>query len=126
MGLSHKGIPDGHATIIAFNGNFHGRTTTIVGFSSEPSYREGFGPFAPGFVLAPFGDIEAVRALMHRNVCAVLVEPIQCEAGVLIPPPGFLRALADLCREHEVLLIADEIQTGLGRTGRCSPAITRM
>lgn len=116
-GYRTKGIPDGQATIIAFTNNFHGRTTTLVGFSSEPSYREGFGPFAPGFVLAPFGDIEAVRALMHRNVCAVLVEPIQCEAGVLIPPAGFLRALADLCREHDVLLIADEIQTGLGRTG---------
>ncbi|HEY0928820.1 MAG TPA: ornithine--oxo-acid transaminase [Gemmatimonas sp.] len=116
-GYRTKDIPDGRATIIAFNGNFHGRTTTIVGFSSEPSYREGFGPFTPGFVLAPFGDIDAVRALMNRNVCAVLVEPIQCEAGVLIPPPGFLRALSDLCREHDVLLIADEIQTGLGRTG---------
>lgn len=116
-GYRTKGIPDGQATIIAFTNNFHGRTTTIVGFSSEPSYRDGFGPFAPGFVLAPFGDIDAVRALMHRHVCAVLVEPIQCEAGVLIPPPGFLRALADLCREHDVLLIADEIQTGLGRTG---------
>lgn len=116
-GYRTKGIPDGQATIIAFSNNFHGRTTTLVGFSSEPSYRDGFGPFTPGFVLAPFGDIEAVRALMHRHVCAVLVEPIQCEAGVLIPPTGFLRALADLCREHDVLLIADEIQTGLGRTG---------
>ncbi len=117
-GYSEKGIPDGQATIIAFENNFHGRTTTIVGFSSEPSYRKGFGPFAPGFVLLPFGDIDAVRAAMTDNTCAVLFEPIQCEAGVLIPPDGFVRELSALCRERDVLLIADEIQTGLGRTGR--------
>jgi len=117
-GYTRKGIPDGQATIIAFDNNFHGRTTTIVGFSSEPAYRAHFGPFAPGFVLVPFGDIEAVRAAMSANTCAVLFEPIQCEAGVLLPPDGFVRALAELCREQRVLLIADEIQTGLGRTGR--------
>jgi ornithine--oxo-acid transaminase len=117
-GYRTKNIPDGQATIIAFTNNFHGRTTTIVGFSSEPSYREQFGPFTPGFVLVPFGDIEAVRQAMTAHTCAVLFEPIQCEAGVLIPPPGFLSDLAALCRERQVLLIADEIQTGLGRTGR--------
>ena len=117
-GYRVKGIPDGQATIIAFENNFHGRTTTIVGFSSEPSYREHFGPFAPGFVLVPFGDIDAVRKAMTGNTCAVLFEPIQCEAGVLIPPDGFVQQLAELCREQNVLLVADEIQTGLGRTGR--------
>ena len=116
-GYRAKGIPDGQAQIIAFEHNFHGRTTTIVGFSSEPAYREQFGPFAPGFVLVPFGDIEAVRQAMNANTCAVLCEPIQCEAGVLMPPDGFLHELRALCDEHQVLLMADEIQTGLGRTG---------
>lgn len=116
-GYSTKGIPDGQANIIAFENNFHGRTTTIVGFSSEPAYRAHFGPFAPGFTLVPFGDIDAVRAAMNDNTCAVLFEPIQCEAGVLMPPDGFLRDLAALCAERNVLMIADEIQTGLGRTG---------
>jgi ornithine--oxo-acid transaminase len=116
-GYRTKGIPDGQATIIAFENNFHGRTTTIVGFSSEPAYKADFGPFAPGFVLVPFGDIEAVRAAMTANTCAVLIEPIQCEAGVLMPPDGFLRELSTLCTENRVLLIADEIQTALGRTG---------
>ena len=117
-GYTRKGIADGQAQIIAFDNNFHGRTTTIVGFSSEPSYRAHFGPFAPGFTLVPFGDIDAVRAAMSGNTCAVLVEPIQCEAGVLLPPEGFLSQLSMLCDEQNVLLIADEIQTGLGRTGR--------
>jgi ornithine--oxo-acid transaminase len=116
-GYRTKGIPDGQATIIAFENNFHGRTTTIVGFSSEPAYKADFGPFAPGFVLVPFGDIEAVRAAMTATTCAVLIEPIQCEAGVLMPPDGFLRELSALCTENRVLLIADEIQTALGRTG---------
>ena len=117
-GYTKKGIPDGQATIIAFDGNFHGRTTTIVGFSSEPAYRAHFGPFAPGFTLVPFGDIDAVHAAMTDNTCAVLFEPIQCEAGVMMPPEGFLRELSALCAERNVLLVADEIQTGLGRTGR--------
>ena len=116
-GYRTKGIPSGHATIIAFENNFHGRTTTIVGFSSEPAYKADFGPFAPGFVLVPFGDIEAVRAAMTANTCAVLIEPIQCEAGVLMPPDGFLAELSALCTANRVLLIADEIQTALGRTG---------
>lgn len=117
-GYRTKGIPDGQATIIAFENNFHGRTTTIVGFSSEASYKADFGPFAPGFVLVPFGDIAAVRAAMTAHTCAVLIEPIQCEAGVLMPPDGFLRELSALCTEQRVLLIADEIQTALGRTGK--------
>jgi ornithine--oxo-acid transaminase len=116
-GYRTKGIPDGQAQIIAFENNFHGRTTTIVGFSSEPAYREQFGPFTPGFVLVPFGDIDAVRRAITPNTCAVLVEPIQCEAGVLLPPDGFLRDLRALCDERQVLMLADEIQTGLGRTG---------
>jgi len=116
-GYRTKGIPDGRAQIIAFENNFHGRTTTIVGFSSEPAYRAHFGPFAPGFVLVPFGDLDAVRRAMTSDTCAVLLEPIQCEAGVLLPPDGFLRDLRALCDEHDVLLLADEIQTGLGRTG---------
>ncbi|MFY7923492.1 MAG: ornithine--oxo-acid transaminase [Gemmatimonas sp.] len=116
-GYRTKGIAHDQAQIIAFDNNFHGRTTTIVGFSSEPAYREQFGPFAPGFVLVPFGDIDAVRAAMNRNTCAVLIEPIQCEAGVLMPPAGFLRELSALCAREQVLLMADEIQTGLGRTG---------
>ncbi len=117
-GYRVKGIPRERATIVAFEGNFHGRTTTITGFSSEAAYREDFGPFTPGFALVPFGDLDAVRAAITDETCAVLVEPIQCEAGVLLPPDGFLRGLAALCRERRVLLVADEIQTGLGRTGR--------
>lgn len=117
-GYEIKGIPDGQAEIIVFENNFHGRTTTIVGFSSEPAYRAGFGPFTPGFRLIPFGDIEALRDAITPNTCAVLMEPIQCEAGILIPPDGYLRESVRLCREANVLFIADEIQTGLGRTGR--------
>ena len=117
-GYTTKAIADGQANIIAFENNFHGRTTTIVGFSSEPAYRAHFGPFAPGFTLVPFGDIDAVRAAMTDNTCAVLFEPSQCEAGVLMPPDGFLRDLRALCDDRNVLMIADEIQTGLGRTGR--------
>jgi len=117
-GYRRKGIPAGQANILVFANNFHGRTTTIVGFSSEASYRADFGPFTPGFTTVPFGDMEAVRAAITDHTCAVLFEPIQCEAGVIMPPDGFLRALADECRARNVLLIADEIQTGLGRTGR--------
>jgi ornithine--oxo-acid transaminase len=116
-GYRTKGIADGRAHIIAFENNFHGRTTTIVGFSSEPAYRDQFGPFAPGFTLVPFGDIDAVRRAITPDTCAVLFEPIQCEAGVLMPPDGFLRELRALCDEQGVLMLADEIQTGLGRTG---------
>ncbi|MEO7041057.1 MAG: ornithine--oxo-acid transaminase [Gemmatimonadaceae bacterium] len=117
-GYEKKGIPDGLAEIVVFDNNFHGRTTTIVGFSSEPSYRAGFGPFTPGFRLIPFGDIDALRGAITPNTCAVLMEPIQCEAGILIPPDGYLRAASELCSSNNVLFMADEIQTGLGRTGR--------
>jgi len=113
-----KGIPDGCAEIIVCENNFHGRTTTIVGFSSEKSYRDGFGPFTPGFVTVPFGDTGALGAAITANTCAVLFEPIQCEAGILIPPAGYLTDVAELCRRNEILLLADEIQTGLGRTGK--------
>jgi ornithine--oxo-acid transaminase len=113
-----KGIADGEAEILVFEHNFHGRTTTLVGFSSEAQYRDGFGPFAPGFRLLPYGDADAVREAMGPNVAAVLVEPIQGEAGVVIPPDGYLRELRRLTTEHGALLLADEIQSGLGRTGK--------
>jgi ornithine--oxo-acid transaminase len=117
-GYTKKGVAANKAEIIAFANNFHGRTTTIVGFSTEAQYREGFGPFTPGFVIVPYGDLDAVRLATRKNTVAVLVEPIQGEAGVIIPPAGFLRGLRELCTTENVLLIADEIQTGLGRTGR--------
>jgi ornithine--oxo-acid transaminase len=116
-GYAQKGIPQGQAQIIVCDNNFHGRTTTITGFSSEPLYKDGFGPFTPGFISVPFGDIEALEAAITPNTCAFLVEPIQCEAGILIPPEGYLREVSELCTRERVLLIADEIQTGLGRTG---------
>jgi ornithine--oxo-acid transaminase len=116
-GYTCKGIPADQAEIIVCDGNFHGRTTTIVGFSSEEEYRAGFGPFTPGFVRVPFGDADAMEAALTERTCAVLVEPIQCEAGIIVPPDGYLRAVSALCRRHGVLLMADEIQTGLGRTG---------
>jgi ornithine--oxo-acid transaminase len=118
VGVRAQGDPGRPREIVVFDHNFHGRTTTLVGFSSEPGYREGFGPFAPGFRRVPYGDLDAARAAVGPNTCAVLVEPIQCEAGVILPPAGFLGGLRALCDAHEVLLIADEIQTGLGRTGR--------
>lgn len=114
---TRKGVPREQAEIIVCENNFHGRTTTISGFSSEPLYKDGFGPFTPGFVTVPFGDIEALEEAIGPNTCAFLVEPIQCEAGILIPPEGYLRDAADLCARERVLLVADEIQTGLGRTG---------
>jgi len=117
-GYRIKGIPDDRAEIIVCENNFHGRTTTIVGFSSEKSYRDGFGPFTPGFVTVPFGDAKSLEAAITRNTCAVLFEPIQCEAGIIIPPSGYLADIARICRSYKVLLLADEIQTGLGRTGR--------
>ncbi len=113
-----KGVPTDQAEILVFNQNFHGRTTTIVGFSSEQQYREGFGPFAPGFTLLPFGDAEAVERAMNPNVAAILVEPIQGEGGIIVPPQGFLRRLRELCDQHNALLVLDEIQSGLGRTGK--------
>ncbi len=117
-GYQVKGIPDDKAEIIVFANNFHGRTTTIVGFSSDADYRKGFGPFTPGFKLIPYGDSEALKSAITPNTCAILIEPIQCEAGILIPPDGFLKYVAKLCQEFNVLFMADEIQTGLGRTGK--------
>ncbi|MEX2325415.1 MAG: ornithine--oxo-acid transaminase, partial [Gemmatimonadaceae bacterium] len=117
-GYRTKKIPTDKAEIIVCENNFHGRTTTIVGFSSEEAYRDGFGPFTPGFVPIPFGDIAALEQAITPNTCAFLVEPIQAEAGILIPPAGYLKAAAELCRKNNVLLLLDEIQTGLGRTGR--------
>jgi ornithine--oxo-acid transaminase len=113
-----RGIPDERAEIIVAHGNFHGRTTTIVGFSSEQSYREGFGPFAPGFVEVPFGDARAVEAAIGGNTAALLIEPIQGEAGVVVPPAGYLEELRTICDRSGIMLVFDEIQSGLGRTGR--------
>lgn len=113
-----KGVPENQAEIIACTGNFHGRTTTIVGMSTEPQYRDGFGPFPAGFKIVPFGDVAALEKAITPNTAAFLVEPIQGEAGIVVPPAGYLKACEDLCRKHNVLLICDEIQTGLGRTGK--------
>jgi ornithine--oxo-acid transaminase len=113
-----KGVPADRAEIIVCDGNFHGRTIAIVGFSSVPQYREGFGPFPPGFRSVPFGNVAALRAAITPNTAAFLVEPIQGEGGINVPPPGYLADVARICREHNVLLICDEIQSGLGRTGR--------
>jgi ornithine--oxo-acid transaminase len=117
-GYKLKGIPDGKAEIIVCANNFHGRTLTIVSFSTDEQYRDGFGPFTPGFKVIPFGDADALRAAITPNTCAFLVEPIQGEAGIIIPPAGFLKEAAAICRHNRVLLIADEIQSGLGRTGK--------
>ncbi|MBN9589100.1 MAG: ornithine--oxo-acid transaminase [Alphaproteobacteria bacterium] len=116
-GYRHKAIPDGRAEIIVCANNFHGRTISIVGFSSDPASRDGFGPFPPGFVTVPFGDAAALEAAITPNTAAFLAEPIQGEAGVIIPPPGYLKKARELCTRHNVLFILDEIQTGLGRTG---------
>jgi len=116
-GYRARGIPHDAAEIIVFDDNFHGRTTTIVGFSSDAAYKTDFGPFTPGFIRVPFGDLVALERAITPNTCAVLIEPIQAEAGVIIPPDGFLSGAAALCRDRRVLFVADEIQTGLGRTG---------
>lgn len=113
-----KKVPDGRAEIVCCAGNFHGRTSTIVGFSSEPQYREHFGPFCGGFVPVPFGDAGALKAAITPNTAAFLVEPVQGEAGIVVPPEGYLAECARICRENDVLLIVDEVQTGLGRTGK--------
>jgi ornithine--oxo-acid transaminase len=113
-----KGVPQDRAEIIVCANNFHGRTVTAISFSTEPLYRQDFGPFTPGFVVIPFGDAEALEKAITPNTAAFLVEPIQAEAGILIPPDGFLRRAAEICKANNVLLVADEIQTGLGRTGK--------
>ena len=118
LGYTVKNIPEGKAEIICAADNFHGRTTTIVSFSTEPQYRFGFGPFTPGFPIVRYGDIDDFKAKITPNTAAFLVEPIQGEAGIIIPPVGYLRKAAELCRENNILFMADEIQTGLGRTGK--------
>ena len=117
-GYEVKGVPEGRAEIIVCNDNFHGRTLAIVGFSTDPASRQSFGPFAPGFKVVPFGDAEALERAIGPDTVAFLVEPIQGEAGVIVPPPGYLRKVRELCTRHHVILILDEIQTGLGRTGK--------
>ena len=117
-GYKVKGIPDGQAEIVVCANNFHGRTVTVISFSTDEQYRDGFGPFTPGFKIIPFGDAVALRDVVTPNTCAFLVEPIQGEAGIVIPPDGFLRDAAEICRHNNVLLIVDEIQSGLGRTGK--------
>ena len=116
-GYEVKGVPADEAVIVAFEGNFHGRTTTIISFSTDPDARASFGPYTPGFRVVPYGDAAALAQVMDRNVVGVLIEPIQGEAGVVVPPPGYLAAVRDLCTARGALMIADEIQSGLGRTG---------
>jgi ornithine--oxo-acid transaminase len=116
-GYRVKRIAPDKAEIIVAEGNFHGRTTTIIGFSSEDDYRDGFGPFAPGFVAVPFGDLAAMEAAITPNTAAVMIEPIQGEGGIIVPPKGWLAGVRAICDRHHVMLIVDEVQTGLGRTG---------
>ena len=116
-GYEIKGVPDGQANIIVADGNFHGRTTTIVSFSTDEGARSGFGPFTPGFTVVPYGDLAAVRAAVTANTVAILIEPVQGEAGVIVPPADYLPGVRELCTEQNVLFVADEIQSGLGRTG---------
>ncbi|WP_338699707.1 ornithine--oxo-acid transaminase [Streptomyces sp. Q6] len=117
-GYRVKGVPDGRARIVVASDNFHGRTTTIVSFSTDPEARADYGPYTPGFDIVPYGDLEALRAAVTDETVAVLLEPIQGEAGVLVPPAGYLAGVRELTRERNVLFVADEIQSGLGRTGR--------
>lgn len=113
-----KGVPENEAEIIVCEGNFHGRTTTIISFSSEPSYQEGFGPLTPGFKIIPYGNADALEAAITRHTAGFLVEPIQGEAGIRVPPDGYLKQCAEICQRNQVLLVSDEVQTGLGRTGK--------
>jgi len=117
-GYKVKGIPEGKAEIIGFEGNFHGRTIAVISWSSEAQYKDGFGPLTPGFKLVPFGDAAAVENAITPNTCAIIVEPIQGEGGVIVPPQGYLTKIRELCTKHNVLMVADEVQTGLGRTGK--------
>ncbi|MEH1123608.1 ornithine--oxo-acid transaminase [Micromonospora sp. CPCC 206061] len=117
-GYQVKGVPANTATIVVADGNFHGRTTTIVSFSTDPSARDDYGPYTPGFKIVPYGDLEAMASAVDETTVAVLIEPIQGEQGVIVPPPGYLQGVRDLCTTRGTLFIADEIQSGLGRTGR--------
>ena len=117
-GYDKKGIEYGKAEIVVADGNFHGRTTTIVGFSTDPDSTSRFGPFTPGFVIVPYGDLEAVKKAVNKNTCAIFMEPIQGEGGVIIPPKGFLKGLREVADQNHCLLVLDEIQSGLGRTGK--------
>lgn len=117
-GYREKGVPEGLAEIIVCEGNFHGRTITIVGFSSEEQYKDGYAPFTPGFKMIPYGDADALEAAITPNTVAFLVEPIQGEGGIIVPPAGYLRRVREICDKNDVVLITDEIQTGLGRTGK--------
>jgi ornithine--oxo-acid transaminase len=117
-GYEVKGVPENKAEIIVCSDNFHGRTLSIISFSTDPDARDGFGPYTPGFVSVPFGDADAFAAAINENTVAALIEPIQGEAGVIIPPPGYFTRVRQLCTTHKVTLILDEIQTGLGRTGK--------
>ena len=117
-GYRVKGVPDGQAEIIVCENNFHGRTITIVGFSTEPQYRDGYAPFTPGFTIIPFGDAGALEAAITPNTVAFMVEPIQGEAGIIVPPLGYLRQVREICTRHDIAMVTDEIQTGLGRTGK--------
>ena len=116
-GYVHKGVPENQAKIIACSDNFHGRTTTVISFSTDPQCRQGFGPFTPGFEIVQYGDIDALRKALDKNTVGFLVEPIQGEAGIIVPPAGYLQQVRELCTQNNVLMIADEIQSGLGRTG---------
>lgn len=116
-GYEVKGVPEGLANIIVMEGNFHGRTISVISFSSDSDATDSYGPFTPGFVPVPYGDLAAIEAAMDENTVAILVEPVQGEAGIIVPPDGFLTGIRELCSHHRVLMIADEIQSGLGRTG---------
>jgi len=118
FGFKHKGIEDGNQEIIVFNENFHGRTISIVSFSSSEKYKQGFGPLTPGFVSVEFGNLEAVKKAINKNTCGILVEPTQGEGGMKLPPEGFLKGLRELSDEHDLMLVCDEIQVGMGRTGK--------
>ncbi|OGS55169.1 MAG: ornithine--oxo-acid transaminase, partial [Elusimicrobia bacterium RIFOXYB2_FULL_62_6] len=117
-GYKVKGVPEGKAEIIICANNFHGRTITITGFSTEPQYKDGFGPFTPGFKIVQYGNLEELKAAITPDTVAFMVEPIQGEAGIIVPPAGYLKAASDLCKANKVLFVADEIQTGFGRTGK--------
>ncbi len=117
-GYTKKGIPDGKAEIVVCANNFHGRTTTIIGFSTEEQYKENFGPFTPGFKVVPYADASAIADAITDNTAAVMLEPIQGEGGIIVPPEGYLKEVRQICRQNNVLLVLDEVQTGLGRTGK--------